>query len=74
MQDGFGQTLRSADVSIPFQFESLYNGWEVFLWSVCLLDFCPLGEIKKKSLKDPIVAEKVAIEKSLQKFHQLQEI
>ena len=44
------------------------------MWSVCLLDLGPLGEIKKDCLKDPIVAEKVAIEKSLQKFHQLQEI
>ena len=26
------------DMSIPLQFESLYDGQEVFVWSDCLLD------------------------------------
>ena len=27
------------DMSIPLQFESLYDGQELFVWSDCLLDF-----------------------------------
>ena len=38
LQDGFGQTCWTGDMTIPLQFESLYDGQEVFLWSNCLLD------------------------------------
>ena len=37
LQDGFGQTWWTGDVTIPPQFASLYNG-QVFVWSDCLLD------------------------------------
>ena len=38
LQDGFGQTWWTGDMTIPLQFASLYNGQEVFVWSDCLLD------------------------------------
>ena len=38
LQDGFGQTRWTGDMTIPLQFVSLYNGWEVFVWPDCLLD------------------------------------
>ena len=37
LQDGFGQTWWTGDMSIPLQFASLYDGQEVFVWSDCLL-------------------------------------
>ena len=37
LQDGFGQTWWTGDLTIPLQFASLYNG-QVFVWSNCLLD------------------------------------
>ena len=37
LQDGFGQTWWTGDMSISLQFASLYDG-QVFVWSVCLLD------------------------------------
>ena len=36
LQDGFGQTWWTGDMTIPLQFVSLYNGQEVFMWSNCL--------------------------------------
>ena len=39
LQDGFDQTWQRGDMTIPLQFESLYDGQEVFVWSDCLLDF-----------------------------------
>ena len=38
LQDGFGQTWWTGDMTIPLQFSSLYHGQEVFIWSDCLLD------------------------------------
>ena len=38
LQDGFGQTWWTGDMSISLQFASLYNGQEVYVWSDCLLD------------------------------------
>ena len=38
LQDGFGQTWWTGDMTIQLQFASLYNGQEVFMWSNCLLD------------------------------------
>ena len=38
LQDGFGQTWWTGDMTIPQQFASLYHGQEVFVWSDCLLD------------------------------------
>ena len=38
LQDGFGQTWWTEDMSIPLQFASLNDGQEVFVWSDCLLD------------------------------------
>ena len=38
LQDGFGQTWWTGDMTIPLQFASLYNGQEVLVWSNCLLD------------------------------------
>ena len=38
LQDGFGQTWWTGDVTIPLQFASLYNRQVVFVWSNCLLD------------------------------------
>ena len=38
LQDGFGQTWWTGDMSIPLQLASLYDG-QVFVWSDCLLDF-----------------------------------
>ena len=39
LQDDFGQTWWTGDMSIPLWFVSLYDGQEVFVWSGCLLDF-----------------------------------
>ena len=38
LQDGFGQTWWTGDMTVPLQFASLYNGQEVFVRSTCLLD------------------------------------
>ena len=38
LQDGFGQTLRTGNMTVPLQFASLYDGQEVFMSSNCLLD------------------------------------
>ena len=38
LQDGFGQTWWTGEITIPLQFVSLYDGQEVLLWSSCLLD------------------------------------
>ena len=38
LQDGFGQTRWTGNMTIPLQFASLYDGQEVFAWSSCLLD------------------------------------
>ena len=38
LQDGFGQTWWTGDMTIPLQFAFLYDGQEVFVWSDCLLD------------------------------------
>ena len=38
LQDSFGQTWWTGDMTIPLQFASLYNRQEVFVWSDCLLD------------------------------------
>ena len=38
LQDGFGQTYRTGDMTIPLQFAPLYDRQEVFVWSSCLLD------------------------------------
>ena len=38
LQDGFGQTLRTGNMTIPLQFASLYDRQEIFVWSNCLLD------------------------------------
>ena len=37
LQDGFGRTWWTGDMSIPLQLASLYDGQEVFVWSDCLL-------------------------------------
>ena len=37
LQDSFGQTWWTGDMTIPLQFVSLYNGQEVLVWSNCLL-------------------------------------
>ena len=38
LQDGFGQTWWTGNMTIPLQFASLYDRQEVFVWSNCLLD------------------------------------
>ena len=38
LQDSFGQTLQTGDMTIPLPFVSLYECLEVFVWSDCLLD------------------------------------
>ena len=38
LQDGFGQTWWTGDMTLLLQFVSLYNGQEIFEWSDCLLD------------------------------------
>ena len=38
LQDGFGQTWWTGDMTIPLQFASLYDGQKVFVWFDCLLD------------------------------------
>ena len=38
LQDGFGQTWWTGDMTIPLQFAFVYDGQEVFVWSNCLLD------------------------------------
>ena len=38
LQDGFGQTWWTGDMTIPLQFASLYDGQDCFVWSYCLLD------------------------------------
>ena len=38
LQDGFGQTWWTGDMTILLQFASLYNCQVVFVWSNCLLD------------------------------------
>ena len=37
VQDGFGQTWCTGDMSIPLQFTPFFDG-QVFMWSNCLLD------------------------------------
>ena len=37
LQDGFGQTWWTGNMTIPLQFASLYDQ-EIFMWSNCLLD------------------------------------
>ena len=37
LQDGFGQTWWTGNMTIPLQFASLYACQEVFVWSNCLL-------------------------------------
>ena len=34
LQDGFGQIRETGNMTIPVQFASLYDGQEVFLWSI----------------------------------------
>ena len=38
LQNGFGQTCWTGNMTIPLQFASLYDRPEVFVWSNCLLD------------------------------------
>ena len=38
LQDGFGQTWWTGNMTIPLQFASLYDRQEVFVWSNCLLN------------------------------------
>ena len=38
LQDDFGQTQGTGNMTIPLQFVSLYNSQEVFVWPICLLD------------------------------------
>ena len=38
LQDGFGQTWWTGNMTIPLQFASLYDCQEIFVWSSCLLD------------------------------------
>ena len=38
LQDGFGQTWWTGNMTTPLQFASLYDRQEVFVWSSCLLD------------------------------------
>ena len=38
LQDGFGQTWWTGNMTIPLHFDSLYDRQEVFVWSDCLLD------------------------------------
>ena len=38
LQDGFGQTWWTENMTIPLQFASLYDRQEIFVWSNCLLD------------------------------------
>ena len=38
LQDGFGQTWWTGNMTIPLKFASLYNGQEVSMWANCLLD------------------------------------
>ena len=38
LQDGFGQTWWTGNMTIPLQFASFYDRQEVFVWSNCLLD------------------------------------
>ena len=38
LQNSFGRTWWTGDKYIPLQFESLYDGQEVFVWSDLLLD------------------------------------
>ena len=47
LQNGFGQTWWTGDMTIPLQFASLYDG-QVFVWSDCLLDLgtdCLVGNM-----------------------------
>ena len=38
LQNGFGQTRWTGDMTIPLQLVPLYDGQELFVWSDCLLD------------------------------------
>ena len=38
LQDGFGQTWWTGNMTISLQFVSLYDRQEIFVWSNCLLD------------------------------------
>ena len=38
LQDGFGQTWWTGNMTIPLQFASFYDRQETFMWSYCLLD------------------------------------
>ena len=48
LQDGFGQTWWTGDMTIPLQFSSLYHG-QVFLWSDCLFRNVVTKRIVNKS-------------------------
>ena len=48
LQDGFGHTWWTGNMTIPLQFASLYYRQEVFVWSNCLLDLgtdCLVGNM-----------------------------
>ena len=48
LQDGFGQTWWTGDMTIPLRFASLYDSQEVFVWTNCLLDLgtdCLVGNM-----------------------------
>ena len=38
LQDGFGQTWWTGNMTIPLQCASIYDRQEIFMWSNCLLD------------------------------------
>ena len=38
LQDGFGQTWWTGNMTIPLQFASFYDRQEIFMWSYCLLN------------------------------------
>ena len=41
LQDGFGQTWWTGNMTIPLQFASFYDRQGIFMWSNCLLDLAP---------------------------------
>ena len=49
LQNGFGQTWWTGNMTIPLQFASFYDRREIFMWSNCLLDLGTDLEVRAKT-------------------------
>ena len=61
LQDGFGQTWWTGDLTIPLHFASLYDRQEVFVWSNCLLDLGTEGHPSQCPWKTNSLSTRVVV-------------